>query len=126
MGDLLDDYDATGLAELVAAATVTPVELVEASIARIEAFDPRLNAVIHRQFDRALREAAGSLPDGPFRGVPILFKDFGAQEVGEPHHQGMRVLRDAGGSRPTTVSWRRASAHSASSRSVGRTHRSSR
>ncbi len=69
---------------------------MEASIARIEAFDPQLNAVIHRQFDRALREAAGSLPDGPFRGVPILFKDYGAQEVGEPHHQGMRVLRDAG------------------------------
>jgi amidase len=96
MGDLLDDYDATGLADLVRRGDVSAAELVEASIARIEAFDPRLNAVIHRQFDRALREAGGSLPDGPFRGVPILFKDYGAQEVGEPHHQGMRVLRDAG------------------------------
>ena len=76
MGDLLDDYDATGLADLVARGDVSAVELVEAAIARIEAFDPKLNAVIHRQFDRALREAAGSLPDGPFRGVPILFKDL--------------------------------------------------
>ena len=42
------------------------------------------------------RDAAGPLPDGPFTGVPFLFKDFGAQEMGEPHHQGMRALRDAG------------------------------
>ena len=55
-----------GLAELVANGDVTAGELVEASIARIEAFDPQINAVIHRQFDRARREAAGSLPDGPF------------------------------------------------------------
>ena len=95
MGDILEEHDATGLAGLVARGDVTPVELVEASIARIEAFDPKINAVIHRQFDRALREAAGSLPDGPFRGVPFLFKDFGAEEAGEPHHQGMRLLRDA-------------------------------
>ena len=54
MGDLLDDYDATGLAELVANGDVTAGELVEASIARIETFDPQINAVIHRQFDRAL------------------------------------------------------------------------
>ncbi len=94
MGDLLDDYDATGLAELVANGDVTAGELVEASIARIETFDPQINAVIHRQFDRARREAAGSLPDGPFTGVPLLFKDLGAQELGEPHHQGMRALRD--------------------------------
>ena len=26
--------------------------------------------------------------------MPILFKDFGAEEAGEPHHQGMRLLRD--------------------------------
>ncbi len=96
MGDLLDDYDATGLADLIARGDVSPVELVEAAIARIEAFDPRLNAVIHRQFDRALREAAASLPEGPFTGVPFLFKDLGCEEAGEPHHQGMQVLRDAG------------------------------
>jgi amidase len=95
MGDLLEDYDATGLADLVARGDITAVELVEASIARIEALNPKLNAVIHRQFERALREAGSPLPDGPFRGVPILFKDFGCEEAGEPHHQGMRLLRDA-------------------------------
>ena len=96
MGDLLDDYDATGLAELVAHGDVHPRELVEASITRIETFDPNINAVIHRQFERARRDADGPIPDGPFRGVPFLFKDMGGQEIGEPHHQGMRALRDAG------------------------------
>ncbi len=93
---LLVDHDATGLAELVRRGDVQPRELVEASIARIERLDPQINAVIHRQFERALADASGPLPDGPFTGVPFLFKDFGGQETGEPHHQGMRALRDAG------------------------------
>jgi amidase len=95
MEHLLDERDATGLAELVRGGDVHPTELVEAAIARIERLDPQINAVIHRQFERALADAAGTLPEGPFTGVPFLFKDFGGQEVGEPHHQGMRVLRDA-------------------------------
>ena len=28
--------------------------------------------------------------------MPFLFKDLGCEEAGEPHHQGMRALRDAG------------------------------
>ncbi len=95
MGDLLDDYDGTGLAELVADGDIHPRELVEASIARIETFDPQINAVIHRQFERARSEAAATLPEGPFTGVPFLFKDLGCEEAGEPHHQGMRALREA-------------------------------
>jgi amidase len=94
--DVLDDHDATGLAELVRRREVSPRELVDAAIARIEAINPQLNAVIHRQFDRARRDAAGELPDGPFRGVPFLLKDHHGHEAGEPHHQGMRALRDAG------------------------------
>ena len=101
MGDILDEYDATGLAGLVARRDITALELVEASIARIEAFDPKINAVIHRQFDRARREATGELPHGPFTGVPLLFKDLGCEEAGEPHHQGMQVLRDVGWRSPT-------------------------
>jgi amidase len=94
--DVLVDLDATGLAELVRRGEVQPVELVDAAIARIEALDRQLNAVIHRQYERARREASGAVPDGPFRGVPFLFKDLGCEEAGEPHHQGMRALRDAG------------------------------
>jgi amidase len=95
MGDVLGEFDAIALAELVRRGDVHPVELVDAAIERIEAGDPQLNSVIHRQFERARREAAAPLPGGPFCGVPFLFKDIGCEEAGEPHHQGMRALRDA-------------------------------
>ncbi|HKA03151.1 MAG TPA: amidase family protein, partial [Acidimicrobiales bacterium] len=87
--------DATALAAMVRRGEVHPRELVDAAIERVEALDPALNAVIHRQFDRARRDAAGPLPDGPFRGVPFLLKDYSCAEAGEPQHHGLRVLRDA-------------------------------
>jgi amidase len=95
MTDALGDLDATALADLVRRDEVKAVELVDAAIARIEGLDWQLNSVIHRQFERARGDAAGPLTDGPFSGVPFLFKDLGCEEAGEPHHQGMRALRDA-------------------------------
>jgi amidase len=93
---LLDDHDAVGLAELTRLGQIHPKDLVGEAIDRIEAIDPQLNAVIHRQFDRARRDAeADPPPGGRFGGVPFLVKDYGAAEAGEPHHRGMRVLRDA-------------------------------
>ncbi|TNF23800.1 MAG: amidase [Deltaproteobacteria bacterium] len=86
-----DRYDAVGLAELVARGDVSPKELVEAAIARIERDNPRLNAVVHTQFDRALAESVGPLPDGPFRGVPMLLKDLLAEDTGEPSTQSTRL-----------------------------------
>ena len=59
MGGVLDDHDATGLAELVRSGEVQPIDLVEEAIDRVEAVDPSLNAVIHRQFERARRDARG-------------------------------------------------------------------
>jgi amidase len=93
---VLEDNDAVGLAALVRNGEVSPRELVAVAIERIEAVDPLVNSVIHRQFERATQDASGTLPNGPFRGVPFLMKDFGGQEAGEPHHRGMRALRDAG------------------------------
>ncbi len=88
--------DATGHAELVRTGQASPTELVDAAIARIEAVNPQLNAVIHERFERARAEAAGPLPDGPFRGVPFLLKDLGAKHAGEPHHGGLLVLAREG------------------------------
>ena len=96
MPDVLGDLDATGLAELVRGGEVHPTELVDAAIARIEKLDPELNAVIHPRFEAARAEASGPLPDGPFRGVPFLLKDIFGYSAGDPHHEGMRFLRDAG------------------------------
>ena len=36
------------------------------------------------------------LPDGPFRGVPLLLKDLGAMQKGQPYYAGNRALRDMG------------------------------
>jgi amidase len=88
--------DATELATLVRSGQASPVELVDDAIARVRRLDPTLNAVIHERFDAAREEAAGPLPDGPFRGVPFLVKDLGCEMAGEPHTQGNRALRDAG------------------------------
>ncbi len=103
--DMTDDLsllDATGQADLVRRGEVSPTELVDAAVARVEALDPELNAVIHRRFERARVEAAGELPDGPFRGVPTLFKDLMCAMEGEPYHEGLRPLKDAGYRSPVT------------------------
>lgn len=86
--------DATAQADLVRTGQASPAELVDAAIARIEAVDPQLNAVIHPQFDEARAAAAGDLPDGPFRGVPFLLKDLdNSDEAGRPFHGGTRYLQ---------------------------------
>ncbi|MDJ0953756.1 MAG: amidase family protein [Acidimicrobiia bacterium] len=71
-----ENYDALGLADLVAAGEVTAAELVETAIARAEALNPQLNAIIVKHYERARNLAAlGSLP-APFNGVPFLTKDL--------------------------------------------------
>jgi amidase len=84
------NYDGLGLAELVRTKDVTPLELVDAAIERIERHDARLNAVVHTAYDEARRTAAGPLPDGPFRGVPFLIKDLYCPVAGWPMTNGSR------------------------------------
>jgi amidase len=72
-------YDATGLAQLIRAGEVPPEEVLEAAVARIEQWNPLLNAVIRPMFEEAratLRSASPSLRDAPFFGVPFLIKDL--------------------------------------------------
>jgi amidase len=85
--------DATAQAQLVASGELTPRELVEAAIRRIEALDGRLNAVIVRDFERALARADAA-PEGPFRGVPYLVKDL-TDYAGLPTRRGSRWFRHA-------------------------------
>ncbi len=94
--DALGALDATGAAARVRSGQASPLELVDAAIARIEAQNPALNAVIHARFERAREEAAGPLPDGPFRGVPFLLKDLICHSAGDPLHEGMRFLKELG------------------------------
>lgn len=92
--DAYADYDGIGLAELVAKKDVTPLELVDAAIDRIERHNPSLNAIVHKGYEDARDWAKGNLPDGPFRGVPFLIKDLGVQVKGWPSTAGSHYLRD--------------------------------
>ncbi len=86
--------DATALAALVRRGEVTPLELVDAAIDRIERINPQLNAVITPMFAEARATAASELPDGPFRGVPFLLKDLLAAYKGTRMTCGSSYLRD--------------------------------
>jgi amidase len=87
--------DALAQAELVVSGEVSPSELLEAAIERIDRIDPTLNAVVIRWFDHARALAMGDLPDGPFRGVPFLLKDLYASFAGQPISNGNAAMKQA-------------------------------
>lgn len=87
-------YDGLGLAELVRKKKVSPAELVEEAISRIETHNPKLNAVVYKLYDRARTAAKGKLPDGPFKGVPFLMKDLMATLEGVPTSGGNKLWKN--------------------------------
>ena len=87
------DYDGLGLADLVARKEVSPAELVEAAIERVERHNPSLNAVVYKGYEDARKAAQGPLPDGPFKGVPFLIKDLGMPVAGWPRSSGSRFAQ---------------------------------
>lgn len=82
MNDLIN-LDATELAELIRGRKVSSVEVVSASIERIERINPLINAVVTPLFEDARRCAAAAdraiargEPIGLLHGVPVLIKDL--------------------------------------------------
>src|SRR5690349_17798071 len=70
------------LAALVAAGELSAAEVLDAHLARLDAVNPHLNAVVARRDDAARREAAAcdarrraGAPPRPLDGVPITVKD---------------------------------------------------
>ncbi|MHB1520519.1 MAG: amidase [Ferrimicrobium sp.] len=94
-------YDATALAELVRSKQVSAVEVIDAAIARIDRLNPQVNAVIADRFSRA-HDEANTGRNGPFAGVPLLLKDLGAAQEGEPFWLGSAVLQQADYRAPVT------------------------
>ncbi len=94
MSDELSGYDLLGQAELVHNGSLSPLELVDAAIARVERANPKLNAVVIPLFDSARDAARQPLPDGPFKGVPYLLKDLIATCEGVRQTSGSVVLKD--------------------------------
>lgn len=84
--------DAIGQTELVKSGGVSPAELVGASLERISAVNPRLNAVVVDLGERALSDANDVDKAAPLAGVPFLIKDLLVSYAGAPQTEGSRYL----------------------------------
>jgi amidase/6-aminohexanoate-cyclic-dimer hydrolase len=91
IAEAYDRHDATGLADLVRRREVTPDELLDEALRRVDRYGPILNAVTMLREDVARRSIRYGLPDGPFSGVPFLLKDLGAEAVDFPANNGSRL-----------------------------------
>ena len=92
---------ARDLAARIRAREVSSREVVEAHIARIDAVNPHLNAVVRRldgealdAADRADKAVADGQQLGPFHGVPITVKE-NIDLAGTPTTQGLVALAEA-------------------------------
>ncbi|HWC76560.1 MAG TPA: amidase family protein, partial [Blastocatellia bacterium] len=74
----LASYDAIGMAELIRKKQVSPLELIDDVIRRIERINPKINAVLTKNFDieRARDRARAGAGDGMFAGAPVMLKNL--------------------------------------------------
>ncbi|WP_133649864.1 amidase [Paraburkholderia flava] len=93
-------HDATGLAALIRQREVSARELLDTAIARAEAANPAINAIVLKDYDAARRRASqhdsassNGTAQGPLAGVPYLIKDLGAAVAGLRMSMGSRHYR---------------------------------
>ena len=100
MADELVKYDAMGLSDLIRKGEITPAELLEITIHRIEKINPKINAVIYKMYDQAHVAAeiwssgtkATKISDSMFCGIPFLLKDLIAECKNTPLSEGSRAV----------------------------------
>lgn len=98
-----DEYaalDATAMAEQVRRGAISPAELLAAALARCDAVNPKVNAVVMRHDDYArqliaAREGKGISREGALAGVPFLIKDLNTYLVGTSTSNGSNFFKDA-------------------------------
>src|ERR1041384_2544856 len=73
----LAHYDALGLAALIKSKQVSPLELVDDVIRRVERVNPKINAVLIKNLDfERVRDRARKVQlEGMFAGVPVMLKN---------------------------------------------------
>lgn len=98
---------AAAAAKAIRDGEITSVELVEACFARIDEFEPTIQAWAHLDKENALKQAEiadkrhyDGEAEGPLNGVPVGIKDiFDTEdfptEYGSPIHEGRRTFNDA-------------------------------
>jgi aspartyl-tRNA(Asn)/glutamyl-tRNA(Gln) amidotransferase subunit A len=83
MGDELHDLSIAELSRLIAARTLSPVDLLEVLIRRVEEYDAQTHAFITPTFELARRQARDAADElaagrsrGPLHGIPFALKDI--------------------------------------------------
>ena len=75
MDEILDS-DATSQLQKLASKEISPKELMEATLDRIEKVNPKVNAIVSLQNREELIKKAESPLPGPLKGLPIAIKDL--------------------------------------------------
>src|SRR5690625_1702081 len=89
-----EQLDATAMADLVRRGEASALELLNQALDRVEQWNPVLNAVVLKHYDRA-RKTAAARPEGTLGGVPFLLKDLGTRLAGTITAERSRCFRDA-------------------------------
>lgn len=100
------NHDALGLAALVRKGETTAAELLDIAVARTNAVNPAINAVVDVFADKARAAIAAGLPDGPFTGVPFLLKDLFIDFEGTRTSSGAVFFKDTVATRDSTIATR--------------------
>jgi aspartyl-tRNA(Asn)/glutamyl-tRNA(Gln) amidotransferase subunit A len=100
----MDEYQLLNLTitqavRLIKDKQITPLELMEATMARIERLNPQINAYLHVMRDGAVKQARQATEAirrgedwGPLHGIPLAVKDL-IDVAGEPTTAGSEFLR---------------------------------
>jgi amidase len=92
IAEVYDECDAVGLAQLVRRNQVTPSELLDEALRRVDERDGPINSIVVDLEHRARAAIAAGLPDGPFTGVPFALKDLNTNIEGEISTEGSRFF----------------------------------
>lgn len=94
LAELVDNNDATAVAQEVRAGSVDPQQLLDLALARVEERNPTLNAIVNVAADDARAQLNRVDRSAPFAGVPFVIKDLGARVAGLPTTRGSRLWAD--------------------------------
>lgn len=88
-----ESFDGLGLAHLIQKKVITPAELLDAAIERVEQNNPSIHAVIYKMYEQAQASIQKTIPTGVFQGVPFLLKDILTEYEGTPMQCGSRLTQ---------------------------------
>lgn len=102
----MTELDGLGLAQLVRDKKISASELLDATLARAEKAQERINCFAALYPDLAREQIARCGPQGPYGGVPFVTKDLSVGVKGAPLTGGSRAYRDTVSAEDTTLTKR--------------------